>query len=174
MIRNDSSTHAFKFSALPISIICTLVSVLGGSGPAQEGRRYQPYEDSSGVWTVCAGVTSAVTQLSRTYTAAECQAIETRYVTSMTKAMSRCVHGAFTWYQVVAWAHFAYNVGVNAFCQSTAAKKINAGEQLAACAEITKWVYVDGKDCRNQSNNCTGIVVRRAWERALCEKGILQ
>lgn len=72
-------------------------------------------------------------------------------------------------HEQVAFIHFAYNVGVGAFCASTAAKKLNAGDHAGACAQISRWIVVAGKDCRQPGSGCAGIPLRRAHERALCE-----
>lgn len=58
---------------------------------------------------------------------------------------------------------FALNVGTGAFCKSTLAKKLNAGDTRGACAQLSVWVYDDGKVVQ-------GLINRRARERAKCEK----
>ena len=134
-----------------------------------EGRKYVPYWDKLGsVWTVCAGVTGEGVVVGKTYTKAECTELENRYVAKMLKNMGGCVRGEFEFYEVKAWGHFAYNVGTANFCQSTAAKLLNAGETKRACAEIPRWIYVGGRDCRLAASKCPGIPVRREWERATC------
>jgi lysozyme len=61
-----------------------------------------------------------------------------------------------------AWVSFTFNVGGSAFCHSTAAKLLNEGKYLEACAQMDRWVY-QGK------NVLPGLVKRRAQERKLCE-----
>ena len=164
-----SPARGYPLAMIPVALLSVLAGVLGGPGPVHEGRSYTPYRDAGGVWTVCAGVTGAAIRPSRIYTQAECDRLETTYIQQMFHALGDCVDGTFTEYEVRAWGHFAYNIGTTAFCRSTAARRLNAGERQGACAEISKWVYVHGKDCRQPASNCAGIVARRAWERALCE-----
>ena len=48
--------------------------------------------------------------------------------------------------QLLAMASFAYNVGENAFENSTLLKKLNSGENKAnVAAEFDRWVYAGGK-----------------------------
>lgn len=60
---------------------------------------------------------------------------------------------------------FSFNVGITAFCKSTLVKKLNAGDTAGACAQLSVWVYDNGKVVK-------GLVNRRAKERALCEQGL--
>ena len=165
-----NKARQFRFYMAPIALMYCLVSSLGSNGPAHEGRRYQPYRDSSGIWTVCAGVTGERVVPDRHYTQAECHQLEQAYVEQMLHAIGDCIDGTFTFNEVIAWGHFAYNVGTQAFCQSHAARLLNAGAYQLACEEMSKWVFVNGKDCRVPANRCGGIVVRRAWEQALCQR----
>ena len=169
MAAEHGKQRRFPFGGVTISVLCCLVSLLGGNGPAHEGRRYVPYRDSGGVWTVCAGVTGEAVMPGRHYTQTECERMEAAYVNQMLRAMSDCIDGAFWPNEVIAWGHFAYNIGTDEFCQSRAARRLNAGERKSACAEMSKWVFVAGKDCRNPRSNCNGIVQRRAWVQAMCE-----
>lgn len=60
---------------------------------------------------------------------------------------------------------FSFNVGITAFCKSTLVKRLNAGDTAGACAQLSVWVYDNGK-------RVEGLVKRRVRERALCEKDI--
>lgn len=164
----------FGFAAAPAALILALVAALGQNDSAHEGRKYVPYRDSGGVWTVCAGITGPAVVPGRRYTDGECTRLETAYVQTMLNHMGRCVRGEFEFHEVKAWGHFAYNVGNNAFCSSTAARRLNAGERTAACDEIWKWrfVTIDGakRDCSlpQWRSKCGGIIDRRQWEMATC------
>lgn len=167
-----ASTGAGKkvgFGAAGAGLVLALVAALGQNGPEHEGRRYSAYLDGAGIPTACAGITGKAVVWGKTYTDAECTALETAYVQQMLANMGQCVHGEFEFHEIKAWGHFAYNVGTAAFCRSTAARRLNAGERTAACAEISKWVFSAGRDCRKAGSNCPGIPKRRAWERATCE-----
>ena len=66
---------------------------------------------------------------------------------------------------VAAFLSFAFNVGNGAFCGSTLTRKANAGDMPGACAELSRWTYAGGKQM-------PGLVIRRAAERQLCERGL--
>ncbi|MBB8519096.1 glycoside hydrolase family protein, partial [Escherichia coli] len=65
-----------------------------------------------------------------------------------------------------------YNIGPGKCFSSTFYRKLNAGDRKGACAEIRRWIYDGGQDCRIRSNNCYGQVSRRDQERALACWGI--
>lgn len=154
-----------SFTAAGVALVVAIVAAL----PAHEGRKYVPYWDKLGrVWTVCAGITGPDVIPGKTYTPAECDRLEAAYVTKMLGYMGGCVHTELEVYEIRAWGDFAYNVGTTNFCKSTAARLLNAGENKRACAQISNWVYVGGKDCRVASNKCKGIPDRREWERTTC------
>ncbi|HIB6809303.1 TPA: lysozyme, partial [Escherichia coli] len=60
-----------------------------------------------------------------------------------------------------------YNIGPGKCFSSTFYRKLNAGDRKGACAEIRRWIYDGGQDCRIRSNNCYGQVSRRDQESAL-------
>ena len=60
-----------------------------------------------------------------------------------------------------AFVSLAYNVGASAFCRSTLAKKLKAGDYAGACNEINRWVFFQGKPL-------PGLVKRRAEEAQKC------
>ncbi len=49
-----------------------------------------------------------------------------------------------------------YNIGPGKCFPSTFYRKLNAGDRKGACAEIRRWIFDGGKDCRVRSNNCYG------------------
>lgn len=158
-----------SFAAAPLVLVAALTAALWH----HEGRIYTTYWDDLGkVWTVCAGVTGEGVIPGKTYTDDECTALEQRYLTKMLRHMGKCVQGEFTFPVIKAFGHFAYNIGTPAFCRSTAARMLNAGNVAGACKQIGRWTYVKGKDCRIRSNNCAGIVTRRHWEETTCESGL--
>lgn len=66
---------------------------------------------------------------------------------------------------------FVYNVGAGNFQHSTLLALFNQGQHAAACDEYLRWVYVNGRNCHDDSANCAGIVTRRQTERAICLHG---
>lgn len=136
-----------------------------------EGRELVAYRDTGNVWTICDGETLGVRQ-GDTRTHQECDAITKARVTEFAIKVDELVIPAMPPQTHAAFTSFAYNVGINNFAASTALKKLNRGDFYGACDQITRWVYVAGKDCRVRSNQCYGIVKRRAEERALCLAGL--
>ena len=76
-------------------------------------------------------------------------------------AIGRCVKVPLAQHEFDAFTSFAFNVGAEAFCTSTLVKKLNAGDYSGACAELKRWVYVDGRRVQ-------GLVNRREAEYRLC------
>ena len=76
-------------------------------------------------------------------------------------AIGRCVKVPLSQGEYDAYTSFAFNVGGNAFCASTLVKKLNAGDYQGACAELKRWVYVDGRVVQ-------GLVNRREAEYRRC------
>jgi lysozyme len=78
------------------------------------------------------------------------------------QAVRKCAPVPMHQHEFDAWVSFTFNVGGSAFCRSTAAKLLNEGKYLEACAQMDRWVY-QGR------NVLPGLVKRRAEERQLCE-----
>lgn len=76
-------------------------------------------------------------------------------------AIGRCVKVPLAQHEYDAFTSFAFNVGAEAFCSSTLVKKLNASDYAGACAELKRWVYVDGRRVQ-------GLVNRREAEFRLC------
>lgn len=125
-----------------------------------EGTRYKPYRDSGGVLTVCQGHTGNIDP-SRTYTKEECKKFLEEDTLRHGAAVLSCVKRPLTQNQYDAFTRFTFNVGPRAFCNSTLAKKFNAGDVAGACAELLRWVYVKGELDR-------GLVNRRKREYSQC------
>lgn len=155
-----------KFVAVPAFVVAAILSTLA----VHEGDLKTPYWDAAGhAWTVCRGVTGPDVIPGKTYTDAECRGMESRYITRMLSHMGGCVTVALPYNEIRAWGDFAWNVGTTKFCNSTAAKLLNAGENRKACDQILRWKYAGGVDCSVNGNKvCPGIWTRRKWERALC------
>lgn len=63
----------------------------------------------------------------------------------------------------------AYNVGADAVCKSTMVRLFNAQDYAGACAQFDRWTFFQGKDCRDLTNRCVGLVWRRVEERKKCQ-----
>jgi len=84
-------------------------------------------------------------------------------------ALRRCVKVPLHQHEYDAFLSFSYNVGASAFCNSTMARKLNAGDYAEACAEFSRWTFFRGKDCRDPAHRCGGLAQRRSEEQAKCE-----
>lgn len=135
-----------------------------------EGWVLTPYQDSIGRWTVCAGHTGPDVIPGEAWTESECEGITiydiVRHGRPVLNALVDPTDG-----EIRAWVGFAGNVGVGAFLSSTARKLQNAGQRVAACEQLLRWVYVtiDGRkvDCR-VAGNCRGLPIRREKQMARC------
>lgn len=153
-----------------------VVAVLGARGVLAaaacmvllfEGVRLVSYQDTGGVWTICAGHT-ATAKPGQVATEAECAEKTEADLLTASRAVDRLVVAPVTPACRVALIDFAYNAGPGALRRSTLLVKINRGDQYGAADEFMRWVYVGGRDCRDPANNCRGIVTRREAEAALC------
>jgi lysozyme len=146
-----------------------LVAILGAAAagvlmamvPASEGTVLRTYKDLGGVLTYCTGATENA-QWGRTYTPGECAAQLDRDLARHAEGVMACVHVPLTDGQKVAFVDTAYNIGVSAFCNSSMARKANAGDMAGACAALSLWVNVNGRPV-------AGLVKRRQTARAFCE-----
>ena len=146
-----------------------LIASIGASAAAivtafvaqHEGLRLWAYRDPVGVLTACYGHTGPDVQPGQTYTREQCRALLEQDLARHAQALA-CIRRPLTDGQKAAFVSFAYNVGPQAFCGSTLARKANAGDMAGACAELDKWVYAKGQ-------RLPGLVKRRAAERAMCE-----
>lgn len=135
-----------------------------------EGVRQTVYADPVGIPTVCFGSTKGLTKEmvgKARLSMEECKELLVDEVVEHEQGMRACLPtpDALPESVYAAMASFAYNVGTGAFCKSTAAKYLRAGNWRAACDELPKWVKARGI-------TLPGLVKRRAAERAHCLKGI--
>lgn len=133
---------------------------------AWEGLRLTAYRDVVGVPTVCYGETLGV-KLGDKHTKAECDAILLASLQKHEAGMRKCLKRpddlpAPTY---VAFVSLTYNIGVGAFCRSTARKRLEAGDLMGACDAGTWFKKAGGQVIR-------GLVNRRAAEHRLCLEGL--
>lgn len=77
------------------------------------------------------------------------------------RAVKRCAPVPMFQHEFDAYVSLAYNIGEGAFCASTLAKKLNAGDYAGACAEILRWDRFQGKPL-------AGLAKRRQAEYRQC------
>ena len=72
-----------------------------------------------------------------------------------------CINVPLYQYELDAFVSLAYNIGINAFCNSTLVKKLNAGDYAGACEQIMIWDKFKGKPLK-------GLTNRRSEEYRTC------
>jgi len=126
-----------------------------------EGTIPRTYRDPIGILTSCTGHTGPELRMGQTWTQEQCDQQLYADLLKHTEAID-CIKRPLTDGQKAAFLSFAFNVGNKAFCGSTLVRKANAGDMAGACAELSRWTLAGGKEL-------TGLVRRRAAERAVCE-----
>lgn len=128
-----------------------------------EGKRNDPYLDIVSVPTVCYGETRVKM---RRYSDAECTAMLHEAVKGFAEPVARCTPAiANRPYQLAAATSLAYNVGIGAYCRSTADRRFDAGDFKGGCAALKFWNKAGGRVVQ-------GLVNRRADEYRLCMTGL--
>jgi lysozyme len=128
-----------------------------------EGKRNDPYRDIVGVMTVCYGETRVPM---RRYTDAECRAMLEKGVREFQEGVLRCTPGLRNHaHQLAAATSLSYNIGIDAYCRSTVARRFNEGNFRAACEGFRAWRFAGGRESR-------GLINRREDEVKLCLIGL--
>lgn len=149
---------AIKERLLAVGLTAALAST-GALVYNFEGEERVPYKDIVQVPTVCVGSTTNVI-MSKIYTEAECTASFAKDLQAAESGVLRCTPNLPEGPRI-AFTSFAFNVGTNAYCNSTLAKKALSGDFRGACAQLPRWVYA-GKVV------VPGLVKRRLAEQAVC------
>jgi len=133
---------------------------------AWEGLRLTAYRDIVGVPTVCYGETRGV-RLGDRHTRADCDAMLLVSLRRHEAGMRACLErpDRIPEKSYIAFVSLTYNIGVGAFCRSTAARRLNAGDLRGACDAATWFNKAGGRRVK-------GLVNRRAAEHALCLEGL--
>ena len=129
-----------------------------------EGTVLRTYKDPVSILTACTGHTGPELRMGQTFTKEQCETMLYGDLLKHADALN-CIKTPLADNQKAAFLSFAFNVGNKAFCDSTLARKANAGDMMGACAELSRWVMAGGREL-------PGLVKRRAAERELCEKGL--
>lgn len=125
-----------------------------------EGYRPTTYDDGVGVNTIGFGTTSGVKPGDRTDPVRALIRLG-QDVSSMEKALAKCITVPLYQREWDAYVSWTYNVGVGAACSSTLLRKLNAGDYAGACKELSRWTYAGGRQL-------AGLVKRRDAERRQC------
>ena len=127
-----------------------------------EGTVLRSYVDPVGIVTACTGHTGPELRMGQTWTQEQCDQQLYADLLKHSDALD-CIKTPMTDGQKAAFLSFSFNVGNQAFCRSTLAKKANQGDMIGACAELSRWTLAGG------GKELPGLVRRRAAERAMCE-----
>lgn len=129
-----------------------------------EGVELTAYRDIAGVPTICAGTTSGV-RMGQQATPQQCWDMTVRDYQLHERAVLRGITVPLNVNQQTALTFFCYNVGVSACMDSTAFRKINAGDYRAGCQAMALFnkVTVNGRKVVSK-----GLVNRRAAEVKQC------
>ena len=129
-----------------------------------EGKRLMAYDDGVGVWTIGFGTTiypnSIKVKKGDVCTEAQAKAYMAHDLKKFELAVNNAVNVSLNQNQFDALVSLAYNIGTNAFKNSTLVKKLNAGDIRGAANQFDVWVNAGGKRMQ-------GLVNRRAKEKAL-------
>ncbi|WP_278401513.1 lysozyme [Hafnia paralvei] len=170
-----------KLSAAVLALIlsgATADKILDQFLDEKEGVRTIAYQDGRGIWSICRGLTriegKPVTQgLKLSYS--QCKRYDALERDKAIAWVRRNVTVPLSEPAVAGIASFCpYNIGPAKCFPSTFYKKLNAGDRIGACAEIRRWIFDGGRDCRIKENNCAGQPVRRGQESELTCWDIVQ
>lgn len=163
-----------KLSATVLALIiggATADKILDQFLDEKEGVRTIAYQDGRGIWSICRGLTriegKPVTRgLKLSYS--QCKRYDAVERDKAIAWVRRNVTVPLSEPAVAGIASFCpYNIGPAKCFPSTFYKKLNAGDRIGACAEIRRWIFDGGRDCRIKANNCAGQPVRRGQESEL-------
>ncbi len=128
-----------------------------------EGLRQAAYRDPVGIPTICFGETKGV-RMGQTATLEQCKNMLAASLQLANHAVDDCIRAPLPDYRRAAVVSFTYNVGRDAMCSSTMARKLNAGDVQGGCDEMLRWTFAKGVPLR-------GLAVRRQKERNMCLVG---
>lgn len=126
---------------------------------AREGLRLSPYPDAAG-YSIGYGHYLGTKPVPSSITAAQAEQYLLADARSAAIAVTNGVRVPINQNQFDALVSFVYNIGADAFRNSTLLQKLNAGDISGAANEFGRWVYVQG-------HVSDGLVRRRALEREL-------
>ncbi|WP_393950345.1 lysozyme [Kluyvera intermedia] len=163
-----------KFSAAMLALIAagaTAPEMFDQFMKEKEGNALVAVVDPGGVWSLCHGVTvinGKRVVKGQTATQAQCKKVNAIERDKALVWVDRNIKVPLTEPQKVGIASFCpYNIGPGKCIPSGFFRKLNAGDRKGACAEIKRWIFDGGRDCRIRSNNCFGQIERRDQESAL-------
>lgn len=131
-----------------------------------EGNKLTAYQDTGGVWTIGFGSIyhydkNRPVQQGDVITMQQAENWLNREISEKKRAIEQLLRVPQNAKQIAALTSFAYNVGVNAFKNSTMLRLINSGaDKNTVAAQFDRWVFDNGQ-------RITGLVNRRKAEKRL-------
>jgi len=159
-MRFDLKTKGIVGAVAAVAVSAAGVMFIGD----REGKRNEPYRDIAGVWTVCYGSTGAHVLEGGTRTDEECVSLLDEDLNRFEAAVNRCTPVPKTQPQFDALVSLSFNIGEQAYCRSTLARKFNEGDTLGAADQFLVW-----NKARINGTLVTvrGLTLRRQAERTL-------
>jgi lysozyme len=130
-----------------------------------EGLRLTAYKDGGGVWTIGYGHTGSDVREGLTIPLSEAERLLTRDLRTAEGYVNRLVQVKLTQNQFDALVSFVYNLGGEAFANSTMLRLLNAGDYEGAAKQFPRWNKDNGKVVQ-------GLINRRAKEQELFLRGM--
>jgi len=186
MTPGDKTKNRYS-KASTLSAAVLMLIAIGASAPdlyrqflsEREGSKTGAYRDGKGIWTICSGLTRIYGRSVRpddSLTKEVCEQLDKdeqkRGLSEMESLVRPEIWAAMSPAAQAGTASFCvHNIGVSKCKDSTFLRLLNEGKRNEACAQITRWIFDNGKDCRIRSNNCYGQTERRPQEDELCLQG---
>lgn len=158
-----------KIAGGAVGIAAALALAVAALKP-DEGKRNVDYLDIAKVPTACYGHTGDDVKVGTRRSDAECDALLTADARVHMDGVIVCTPAlADRPYQLAAATRLTFNIGVNAYCRSTIARRFNASDWRGGCDAFLAWnkARVGG-----QIVVVRGLADRRARERAMCLTGL--
>jgi len=130
-----------------------------------EGCKLTAYQDGGGVWTIGYGTTANAgvgikPDKGTTITQDQAEVLLHKTIDKFAPAISSRITVPLTSNEFGACLLLSYNIGLDAFANSTLLKHLNAGKKDLAVSEFKKWNHDNGKVVK-------GLTTRRAAEAEL-------
>ncbi|MFN0024945.1 MAG: glycoside hydrolase family protein [Parvularculaceae bacterium] len=128
-----------------------------------EGLELASYQDIAGVWTIGYGHTETAAA-NQKISAREAEELLRRDLEPRERAVGDLTSVSLNQNEFDALVSFVFNVGINAYRNSTARKRLNRGDRLGAADALTWW---NKATVQGVLREVLGLTRRRAAERAL-------
>ena len=129
-----------------------------------EGLELEAYQDIAGVWTIGYGHTGSDVEPGMRISEREAEELLKRDLKPRENAVDRLTNVSLNQNEFDALVSFVYNVGENAYKNSTARRRLNNKDRVGAAEALTWW---NKATVNGVLREVTGLTRRRAAERAL-------